>query len=170
LDISRNTLRKAIRTQVTEHRYEREEHQFPKLGPYTDRLDKFLKENLNRPKRRRMTAQRVFEILQGEGYEGVYDGIQGYAKKWQEERGREPEQCYRPLRFDPGDACQFGWSHEQAIIGGIPQTIKAAHFRLCHSRMFFVAAYLRESQEMVFDAHNKAFAFFPGYMQAGYLR
>lgn len=109
----------------------------------------------------------MFEILQGDGYTGAYDSVQRYTKKWREEKGREPEQCYIPLHFDPGDAYQFDWSHEKAIIGGIPQTIKVAHFRLCHSRMFFVAAYPRESQEMVFDAHNKAFAFFQGTCRRG---
>jgi hypothetical protein len=40
--------------------------------------------------------------------------------------------------------------------------LKAAHVRLCHSRMMFVRAYPRETQEMVFDAHDRAFAFFKG--------
>ncbi len=39
--------------------------------------------------------------------------------------------------------------------------------RLCHSRMLFVRAYPRESQEMVFDAHERAFAFFGGACQRG---
>ena len=39
--------------------------------------------------------------------------------------------------------------------------------RLCHSRMPFVRAYPRESQEMVFDAHDRAFAFFKGACQRG---
>jgi hypothetical protein len=30
--------------------------------------------------------------------------------------------------------------------------VKVAHVRLCHSRMLFVRAYPRETQEMVFDA------------------
>ncbi len=34
--------------------------------------------------------------------------------------------------------------------------------RLCHSRMFFIRAYPRETQEMVFDAHDRTFAFFKG--------
>ncbi|MEA2737498.1 MAG: hypothetical protein QOH05_805 [Acetobacteraceae bacterium] len=38
-------------------------------------------------------------------------------------------------------------------------TVKVAHVRLCHSRMLFVRAYPRETQEMVFDAHDRAFAF-----------
>jgi len=39
--------------------------------------------------------------------------------------------------------------------------------RLCHSRMLFVRAYPRETQEMVFDAHDKAFAFFKGACERG---
>ncbi len=46
-------------------------------------------------------------------------------------------------------------------------TIKVAQMRLCHSRMPFVRAYPRETQEMVFDAHEKAFAFFRGACQQG---
>jgi transposase len=40
--------------------------------------------------------------------------------------------------------------------------MKVAHVRLCYSRAFFLVAYPRESQEMVFDAHERAFAFFGG--------
>ena len=35
-------------------------------------------------------------------------------------------------------------------------TVKVAHVRLRHSRMLFVRAYARETQEMVFDAHDRA--------------
>ncbi len=67
-----------------------------------------------------------------------------------------------PLQFQPGDACQFDWSHEQVELGGVLQNIKVAHFRLAYSRQMFVVAYPREMQEMVLDAHNRAFAFFGG--------
>jgi transposase len=46
-------------------------------------------------------------------------------------------------------------------------TVKVAQVRLCHSRMLFVRAYPRESQEMVFDAHDRAFAFFKGACTRG---
>lgn len=42
------------------------------------------------------------------------------------------------------------------------QTIKVAHFRLAYSRQMFLVAYPREAQEMVLDAHNRAFSFFGG--------
>lgn len=41
-----------------------------------------------------------------------------------------------------------------------------AYVRLCHSRMMFVRAYPRETQEMVFDAHDRAFVFFGGVTRA----
>jgi hypothetical protein len=53
------------------------------------------------------------------------------------------------------------------LINGVTVTVKVAHVRLCHSRMLFVRAYPRETQEMVFDAHNRAFAFFKGTCTRG---
>jgi transposase len=45
--------------------------------------------------------------------------------------------------------------------------VKVAHVRLCHSRMLLVRAYPWEAQEMVLDAHDKAFGFFKGTRRRG---
>jgi hypothetical protein len=60
-----------------------------------------------------------------------------------------------PLYYAPVEAYQFDWSHEVILMSGVTVTVKVAHVRLCHSRMMFVRAYMRESQEMVFDAHDR---------------
>jgi transposase len=78
-----------------------------------------------------------------------------------------PAKAGVPLSFAPGEAYQFDWSHEIVLINGVTVTVKVAHVRLCHSRMLFVRAYPRETQEMVFDAHNRAFAFFKGTCTRG---
>ena len=39
--------------------------------------------------------------------------------------------------------------------------------KLSHSRMPFVRAYFRETQELVFDAHDKAFLFYGGVCRRG---
>ena len=70
--------------------------------------------------------------------------------------------AFVPLTFAPGEAYQFDWSHEIVVLDGVTTIVKVAHVRLCHSRMMFVRAYPRETQEMVFDAHERAFAFFRG--------
>jgi transposase len=76
-------------------------------------------------------------------------------------------EAYVPLSFAPGEAYQFDWSHEIVVINGVTVMVKVAHVRLCHSRMLFVRAYPRETQEMVFDAHDRAFAFFKGTCTRG---
>ena len=53
------------------------------------------------------------------------------------------------------------------MLNGVTTTVKVAHMRLCRSRMLFVRAYPRETQEMVFDAHDRAFAFFKGVCARG---
>jgi hypothetical protein len=53
------------------------------------------------------------------------------------------------------------------LINGVTVAVRVAHVRLCHSRMMFVRAYPRETQEMVFDAHDRAFAFFKGACTRG---
>jgi len=72
-----------------------------------------------------------------------------------------------PLSFDPGEAYQFDWSHEIVLIDGVTVTVKVVHMRLCHSRMPFVRAYPGETQEMVFDVHDRAFAFFKVTLRRG---
>lgn len=66
--------------------------------------------------------------------------------------------AYVPLSFAPGEAYQFDWSHQVVLLSGTTVIVKVSHVRLCHSRMLFVRAYPRETQEMVFDAHDRAFA------------
>ena len=90
-----------------------------------------------------------------------------YAQRWRKERGAATAAAFVPLSFAPGEAYQFDWSHEIVVLNGVTTAVKVAHVRLCHSRMLFVRAFPRESQEMVFDAHDRAFAFFRGTCQRG---
>ncbi len=110
---------------------------------------------------------RIYEALRGLGYEGGYDAVRRYARGFRREHAAVTAKAFVPLTFDPGEAYQFDWSHEVVLINGVTNKIKVAHVRLCHSRMLFVRAYPRESQEMVFDAHDRAFAFFKGTCRRG---
>ncbi len=53
------------------------------------------------------------------------------------------------------------------MLDGVTTMAKVAHMRLYHSRMPFLQTYPREAHEMVFDAHEKEFAFFKGACQRG---
>jgi transposase len=165
--VSRNTVRKVIQSGVTELTYERTVQPQPKVGAWKDKLDEMLAVNARKSRRERLTRIRIFEELRVLGYDGGYDAVRRYAASWTNEEQEASAAAYVPLTFDPGEAYQFDWSHEIVVIDGAATTVKVAHVRLCHSRMLFVRAYPRETQEMVFDAHDKAFAFFGGTCTRG---
>jgi transposase len=168
LKVSRNTVRKVLRSGETAFSYEREVQPLPKLGRWREELDRMLAANEAKPARERLTLIRLFEELRGLGYEGGYDAVRRYARTWQRGRLQSAVDAYVPLSFAPGEAYQFDWSHEIVLLKGVTVTVKVAHVRLCHSRMLFVRAYPRETQEMVFDAHDRAFAFFRGACRRGF--
>lgn len=165
--LARNTVRGIIRSDETEHRYERNVQPLPRLGGFADQLDGLLAGNEKSSKRERLTFQHMFEELRLAGYQGGYDAVRRYGRRWEKEQGVRQAEAYVPLTFDPGEAYQFDWSQEVVLIAGAAVTVRVAHVRLCHSRMPFLRAYPREAQEMVFDAHNKAFAFFKGACRRG---
>ncbi len=165
--VSRKTVRKVIRSGETEFVYERTSQPQPKIGPWRDELDGLLAANARRAPRERLTLVRIFEALRDRGYDGSYDAVRRYAAAWKRRESEATAAAYVPLSFAPGEAYQFDWSHEVVVIDGVTTTVKVAHVRLCHSRMMFVRVYPRETQEMVFDAHDKAFAFFGGACTRG---
>src|ERR1700751_1941546 len=157
LGVSRKVVRKVIRSEATEFRYERETQPLPKMGAWSAELDRLLARNESKAARERLTLIRIFEELRGLGYAGGYDAVRRYARKWLASRGQAIAEAYVPLSFAPGEAYQFDWSHEIVLINGVTVTVKVAHVRLGHSRMLFGRADPRETLEMMFDAHARAF-------------
>jgi len=167
LKISRNTVRRILRSGETSFSYEREVQPRPRLGRWKADLDRMLTTNAGNAARERLTLIRLFEELRALGYEGGYDAVRRYARTWSREHASQTTAAFVPLSFAPGEAYQFDWSHEIVVMSGVTVTVKVAHMRLCHSRMMFFRAYPRETQEMVFDAHERAFAFFKGACTRG---
>ncbi|NQT68196.1 MAG: IS21 family transposase [Desulfobacteraceae bacterium] len=162
LNLSRNTVRKVIRSDQTAFEYKRRLQPHPRLGDYINLLEERLSKDQKLPKKQRRTAQMLYEGLQLAGYEGGYDAVRRHVKRWRQDNGHTRGQVFIPLVFEPGEAFQFDWSHESVQMDGLPVKVKVAHIRLCHSRLFLTVAYPRETQEMVFDAHMRAFEFFGG--------
>jgi transposase len=167
LGVSRKVVRKVIRSGSTEFRYQRDDQPLPKIGRWRDAIEELLAANHEKASRERLTLIRIFEELRGRGYDGSYDAVRRYARRWAKRHGQTTAAAYVPLSFASGEAYQFDWSHEIVVLNGVTVTVKVAHIRLCHSRMLFVRAYPRETQEMVFDAHDRAFAFFKGTCRRG---
>ena len=100
------------------------------------------------------------------------------------ERQREQQTTGRgtfvPLVFQPGEAFQFDWSEDFAVLGGERTKLQVAHIKLSHSRAFLLRAYPLQTHDLshrartdgaamasMFDAHVHAFRVFGGVPARG---
>src|SRR5207302_9323625 len=80
LKVSRNTVRKVLRSGETSFEYERLVQPRPKLGRWAAELDGLLAANAGKSAR-----EQIFEELHGRGYDGGYDAVRRYARRWSKE-------------------------------------------------------------------------------------
>ena len=94
-----------------------------------------------------------------------------FARRWRTELQYEQQTSGRgtfvPLAFQPGEAFQFDWSEDYAVLDGKVTKLQVAHTKLAHSRAFIVRAYLLQTHEMLFDALTQAFRVLGGVPQRG---
>lgn len=168
--LSRNTIRKYLRSGAVEPRFHVPQRP-SKLDPFADKLSAWLAAELRKPRKQRRTVKQLHADLAALGFTGSYGRVAAFARAWRAERQRIQQSTGRgtfvPLAFQPGEAFQFDWSEDWAILGGERTKLQVAHIKLSHSRAFLVRAYLLQTHEMLFDAHWHAFRVFGGVPQRG---
>jgi transposase len=166
--LSRNTIKKWLASASgDEPKYRRSPVQ-TKLTPYEPRLRQWLEADSHRPKRDRRTALMLFDALQNQGFTGSYTRVSEFVRRWREAGGGPAlSKAFVPLVFEWGEAFQFDWSTEYLVVGGIGRHLQVAHTKLCASRAFLLVAYPAQGQEMLFDAHTRAFRVFGGVPRRG---
>jgi transposase-like protein len=97
LKVSRNTVRKVLRSGETSFSYQREVQPRPKIGQWKAELDGLLAKNAVAEVRERLTLIRLFEELRALGYGGGYDAVRRYARIWSRNstRGRRRRRMCR---------------------------------------------------------------------------
>jgi transposase len=157
--LSRTTIRKYLSSDIVEPKYAARKSA-SKLDAFEGKLTKWLETEPRKSRKRRRNLRQMFVDLVTLGYRGSYDRVAAFARQW---RRRQREAAliagggtFVPLVFSPGEAFQFDWSEDWAVIGGERMKLKLAHFKLAHSRAFTLRAYRQETHEMLFDAHNHA--------------
>ncbi|CNI18124.1 transposase [Yersinia thracica] len=126
----------------------------PKLGEFIPVLKQRLSDDAKLPAKQRLTARRHFERLRTEGYQGAYCAVASFIRQFKEQYQPAPHVVFIPQRFSAADAYQFDWSFETVKLNGLLVKLKIAHFRLCHSRAFFIRAY-RIEQPVTAGIHLK---------------
>ncbi len=168
--LSRNTIRKYLKQEVVEPKYP--DRQSPsKLDDFAPKLTAWLKTEANKNRKQRRNLRQLYADLVALGYTGSYDRVAAFARQWRQSQQEVARTAGRgtfiPLTFAPGDAFQFDWSEDWAMIGREKTKFQIAQFKLSYSRAFYLRAYPLQTHEMLFDAHNHAFRVLGGVPRRG---
>lgn len=163
--VSRNTVTKHLAANTIEPKFAAPERQ-SKIDPLADKLAGWLKTEAGKSRKERRTVKQLHAGLVALGFTGSYARVAAFARRWKADRQREQQTAGRgtfvPLHFDPGEAFQFDWSEDFAVLGSERTKLQMAHIKLSHSRAFLLRAYPLQTHEMLFDAHWHAFRVFGG--------
>jgi len=168
--MSRNTIKKYLNAGTIEPQFATPERQ-SKLDPFAEKLAAWLKTESAKSRKQRRTLKQMHADLVVLGFDGSYNRVAAFARDWRADRQRDQQTTGRgtfvPLSFRPGEAFQFDWSEDFAVLGGERTKLQVAHIKLSHSRAFLVRAYLLQTHEMLFDAHWHGFRVFGGVPERG---
>ena len=168
--LSRNTVRRYLRGGMVEPKFKVPDRP-SKLSAFADKLAQWLRTDAAKSRKYKRTAKRLYAELVILGYQGSYGRVAAFARDWKADLLREQQMSgrgtYVPLVFQPGEAFQFDWSEDWAVIGGERTKVQAAHTKLAHSRAFIVRAYPLQTHEMLFDALTQAFRVLGGIAERG---
>ena len=81
LDISRNTVRRYLRSGTTEPSYA-ERRSVSGLDKYSVQLSGWLKAETTKPRKQRRNLKQIHEDLKGLGYAGSCDRVAAFARQW----------------------------------------------------------------------------------------
>jgi transposase len=154
--LSRNTVKKHLKAGTIEPAFATPGRP-SKLDPFADKLSAWLKTEVGKSRKQRRTLKQLYADLVTLGSTGSYGRVAAFARLWRADRQREQQTTgcgtFVPLSFRPGEAFQFDWSEDFAVLGGERTKLQMAHVKLSHSRAFLLRGYLLQTHEMLFDAH-----------------
>ena len=169
--LSRNTIRKYLRAETVEPQFKVPKRP-SKLDPFAEKLSGWFRIEAGKSRKQKRTAKQMHADLVALGYDGSYARVATYVRGWKADRQRDAQTSGRgtfvPLVFGAGDAFQFDWSEDWAVLGNERVKLQAAHTKLSHSKAFIVRAYPLQTHEMLFDALPRRSAFWAACRGAGY--
>jgi transposase len=114
-----------------------------------------LDSNLKLPRKQRLTAKRIWELLIKDGHKLGYTTVKDEVARWK--RLNSHREVYILQEPRVGHRAEFDWGEVQLCIGGVWQKIYLAVFVLTFSLYRFARLYTRSSHLEVIHAHNEFF-------------
>jgi len=165
LGISKNTAKKYIR-RVKEVQEGTADEILPKDRKITQpsrvltetvrqKIHQNLESNLKHPRKQRLTAKRIWELLVKDGHKIGYTSVKDEVARWK--RINSHREVYILQEPRVGQRAEFDWGDVQLCIGGVWQKFHLAVFVLTFSLYRFARLYTRSSHLEVIQAHNEFF-------------
>jgi len=156
----RQTIRKALEDGTVPQYALQRPRPCPVLDPVKPIIDRWLAEDLERPRKQRHTARRIYERLTTEyGFQGAESTVRRYVGRRRKELR---SQVFIPLSYAPGQTAQVDFGQAQVVIAGERLTAQLFCLRLGYSKQPFVTALPTQAQEAFFEGHVRAFQFLGG--------
>ena len=165
LNISRNTVKKYLH-QVKDVQEGLAEEIIPKnrkiVQPsrvLTDlvrqKIHQYLESNLGRPKKQRLTAKRIWELLIQDGHKIGYTSVKDEVVRWKRTNG--PREVFILQEPRVGQRAEFDWGEVTLNIAGVWQKFYLAVFVLPFSLYRFARLYHRSARlEMIQPISNSS--------------
>ncbi|MBF0239397.1 MAG: transposase, partial [SAR324 cluster bacterium] len=141
----------------------RESQSRPVIEPYLELIDQWLLADQKIHRKQRHTARRIYDrLVQEKNFEGSERTVRYWVSVRKKELGICRIETMIPLCPQIGREAEVDWGEAIVIMGGKELTVYLFCMRPRYSGKAFVRAYPHERQEMFFDAHIHAFAYFGG--------
>ncbi|WP_166675018.1 winged helix-turn-helix transcriptional regulator [Herbaspirillum huttiense] len=121
LDISRNTVRRYIRSEAIEPSYA-SRHSPSSLDAYAPRLSAWLSSELVKSRKQRRTLKQMFLELRELGYEGSYDRVAAFSRHWKAGQLERVKSASKSTASDLLFDDEGYWDTSQAWRGHQPVT------------------------------------------------
>ena len=107
--------------------------------PVRQKIHEHLESNLNRPKKQRITAKRIWELLVENGEKIGYSSVKNEVARWK--RTNAPREVFILQEPRVGQRAEFDWGEVTLSIGGTWQKLNLAVFVLPFSLYRFARLY-----------------------------
>ena len=164
LKMSRETVRDIINPERKKKRQKTTAKKESILEPYKAEINRLLEsdeiERKRHPRKKPLTAKRIFKEIRNQGYKGGRTLVDDYVR---EVRGpRRLPDVRRRFETTPSEEAQQDWSPYRVVFGSVEVIIQLFSIILCWSRYQFLRAYLNQKLPSLLYGHVAAFRYFEG--------
>jgi len=120
-----------------------------------EKIHQHLESNLDRPRKQRLNAKRIQELLVADGHQIGYTTVKREVARWR--KTHSPRDVYILQQPKTGERAEFDWGDVDLAIDGVWSKYYLASIVLNHSLYRFARLFARETQLEVLEGHIQFF-------------